>query len=128
MDIFKIVIICIVAAVFCVILRPYKSEYAVFISILTAVLVLGMILRSLISPLNIIEEKITDAGVELKYLKTALKALGIGYVTSFASDICKDSGQTSLSSLCEAVGKCGIFLLSLPLVITVCDIALGFVK
>ncbi len=128
MEIFKIVIICIISTIFCVILRPYKSEYSVLIAILTAVLVLIFILKSLISPLNLIVEKIISSGVEIKYFKTALKAVGIGYVTSFAADICKDAGQTSLSSLCETAGKCGIFVLSVPLVISVCDMALGFIK
>lgn len=128
MDIFKIIIICIIAAIFCVVLRPFKSEYSVLIAVLTAALVLGLILKSLISPLNAIEEKITSAGVEIKYFKIALKALGIGYISSFAADICRDAGQTSLSSLCETVGKCSIFLLSVPLVIAVCDMALGFIK
>ena len=91
MDIFKIIIICIIAAIFCVVLRPFKSEYSVLIAVLTAALVLGLILKSLISPLNAIEEKITSAGVEIKYFKIALKALGIGYISSFAADICRDA-------------------------------------
>ena len=128
MDIFKIIIICIVSTVLCVVLRPYKSEYSVLIAILTAVLVLIFVLKSLISPLNLIADKIISAGVEIKYFKVALKAVGIGYVTSFAADICKDAGQTSLSSICETAGKCAIFVLSVPLLISVCDMALGFIK
>ncbi len=128
MDIFKIIIICIISAALCIVLRPHKSEYAFLISLLAAALVLTLILNSLVSPINTIKEKINDVGINGDYFKVALKALGIGYVSSFASDICKDAGQTSLSSLCETVGKCGIFLLSLPLIISVCDIALGFVK
>jgi stage III sporulation protein AD len=128
MDIFKIIIICIVSTVLCVVLRPYKSEYSVLIAILTAVLVLIFVLKSLISPLNLIADKIISAGVEIKYFKVALKAVGIGYVTSFAADICKDAGQISLSSLCETAGKCAIFVLSIPLLISVCDMALGFIK
>ena len=66
-------------------------------------------------------------GVDVAYFKVALKALGIGYVTGFAADICRDAGQTSLASITETVGRCGIFLLSLPLVLNVVDLALGFI-
>ncbi len=128
MDIFKIIIICILSAAFCLVLKPYKNEYAVFTAALTAAVVLLSLFRSLSSPIAAIEEKISNSGVEIGYFKIALKAIGIGYVTSFAADICRDAGQISLSSLCETVGKCSIFILSLPLVMTVCDMALGFIK
>ena len=127
MDILKIIIICIVAAFLCIVLRSHKPEYALLTATITAVIILTIILNSLLEPLNLLSQKIESYGVDVAYFKVALKALGIGYVTGFAADICRDAGQTSLASITETVGRCGIFLLSLPLVLNVVDLALGFI-
>jgi len=128
MDIFKILIICIVAAIFSVIFRQHRPEFSILLALVTAVLALYLVFNALISPISRISQKLEGYGVELSYFKVALKALGIGYVTSFAADICRDAGQTTLASLSETVGKCSIFLLSVPLVINIVDLALGFIK
>ncbi|MBQ3057347.1 MAG: hypothetical protein IJD00_00155 [Clostridia bacterium] len=128
MDIFKISIICIVAAIFAVIFRQHRPEFSILLALVTAVLALYLVFNALISPISRISQKLEGYGVEISYFKVALKALGIGYVTSFAADICRDAGQTTLASLSETVGKCSIFLLSVPLVINIVDLALGFIK
>ncbi|MEE1277947.1 MAG: SpoIIIAC/SpoIIIAD family protein, partial [Acutalibacteraceae bacterium] len=61
------------------------------------------------------------------YMKTALKALGICYITQFAADVCRDFGQTALASKAELAGKCAIFLLSLPLVTSIVEIAVNMI-
>lgn len=128
MEIFKILITLIIAAVFSVLLRQYRPDLSLLLITTTAVIVLIVILSALTEPLETLRQKLSAHGIELSYFKVALKALGIGYVTSFCADICRDAGQTSLASLSEIIGKCGIFILSLPLVINIIDLALGFIK
>ena len=69
-----------------------------------------------------------EYGIKTEYFKVALKALGIGYITSFIADACRDSGQTSLAAKAELAGKTAIFLLSVPLIISVLETAIGFIK
>ena len=128
MEIFKILIALIIAAVFGLLLKQSRPEFSILLTIITAVITLLIILSALSEPLNTLSQKLSAHGVELSYFKIALKALGIGYVTGFCADICRDAGQTSLASLSEIVGKCGIFILSLPLVFNIIDLALGFIK
>ena len=128
MEIFKILIALIIAAVFGVLLRQYRPDISLLLITITAVIALLIILTALTKPFDTIIQKLETHGIELSYFKIALKALGIGYVTSLAADICRDAGQTALASLSETAGKCGIFLLSLPLVINIVDLALGFIK
>lgn len=128
MEIFKILIILIVTAVFGVLLRQYRPDLSLLLIITAAVIALIIVLSALTKPIDTLTQKLTAHGIELSYFKIALKALGIGYVTSFCADICRDAGQTTLASLSEIVGKCGIFILSLPLVFNIIDLALGFIK
>ena len=126
-DIFKILGIILVSSVLCIILRQKNSEYAVLVSITTGIVTALIILKHLSSAIEMIKNYIEDYGIETEYFKVALKALGIGYVTSFIADTCRDSGQTSLASKAELAGKTAIFVLSLPLLISVLNIAVGLI-
>ena len=44
----------------------------------------------------------------------SLRAVGLGYVFGFTSDICSSLGETALASLVTAVGRVEIFLIALP--------------
>lgn len=47
--------------------------------------------------------------------KALMKALGIGIVCQFTSELCKDAGEQVLASRVEFFGKVEIILLSVPL-------------
>lgn len=128
MEIFKILGIIFVVAVLCIVLKSYKAEYALLLAVCSAVIVLTIILKNITAPLKLIQEKITESGIDSSYFKVALKSLGIGYVTSFVSEACRDAGQNSLALKAELAGKCAIFILSVPLVLSILETALGFSK
>lgn len=128
MEILKILGFIFISAVLCIILKSYRPEYALAVAVCCALAVLTVTVKALLSPLNLIEEKITQSGIDVGYFKIALKALGIGYVTSFIANACRDAGQNALAFKAELAGKCAVFILSAPLVLTILQTALGFVK
>ena len=128
MPILKILFILLITAVLSTILKQHKSEYALILSIFGSVLVLGIIVKNILVPITVISTEIEKHGISLSYFKVALKALGIGYITTFIANSCKDAGQTSLAAKAELAGKCAIFMLCLPLCLSVLETALGFIK
>ena len=127
-DVFKILALCLTTAAFCVIIKRKNSEYALLLSIAAGVCITLLLLKNITAPIMAISEKLDEYGVQGEYFKVALKAVGIGYVTSFIADACRDSGQTSLAAKAELAGKCAVFLLSVPLIISVLETAVGFIK
>lgn len=128
MEIFKVLAVCLIIAVICLVLKQQKSEFALMLSIIGGVLILIFLIKNIIAPISVLKEKIESYGINTAYFKTALKALGIGYVTTFIADSCRDAGQASLASLAELAGKIAIFILSVPLIFSVMEAALGFIK
>ena len=128
MEIFKILAICIITAVLAVVLKQQKGEYALAVALAGGTVVIVYILNGILAPIEYIESKLSNSGVKTEYFTVALKALGIGYITGFIADICRDSGQVSLASKAELAGKCAIFILSVPLISAVLDTALGFLS
>ena len=62
------------------------------------------------------------AGTDEEYLTILFKALGICYITQFASDICKDCGENTLAVQAEIAGKIALMLLALPLFGTLAEL------
>jgi len=50
-----------------------------------------------------------------KAITVLVKAVGICYITQFASDTCKDAGQTAIYGKIELAGKVAICISALPL-------------
>lgn len=128
MEILKILAICIIAAIVCILLRQNRSDFSFLIAVLTVTLITATFLNKLYEPISLLLQRLDNYGIELSYFKVALKALGIGYVTNFSANICRDAGQSSIASVAEAVGKCSIFILSVPLIINIIELAMGFIK
>ena len=126
MEIFKILAICIITAVLAVVLKQHKGEYALMAALAGGTVVILYVLKGILEPFEYINAKLLNNGVKTEYFAVALKALGIGYVTGFIADICRDSGQASLAAKAELAGKCAIFILSVPLISAVLETALGF--
>jgi len=128
MEIFKVLSIILISAVICIIFKSRNSEYSLLIIICCSVLVLTIIIKNVLAPLSLIQQRIENYGIDNSYFKVALKALGIGYITAFVADSCRDAGQAALALKAELAGKCAIFLLSVPLVLSILETAIGFVK
>ena len=127
MDIFKILAICIITAVLAVVLKQQKAEYALTVALAGGTIITLCILKGIIAPIEYINAKLLNNGINTEYFAVALKALGIGYVTGFIADICRDSGQASLAAKAELAGKCAIFIISVPLIAAVLETALSFI-
>ncbi len=127
-ELFKILAICLVSALLCIVLKPRNGEYAFAVSVAAGIAVTFLILKIISVPIETVRLKLESYGVETQYFKVALKAVGIGYITNFIADACRDGGQVSLAAKAEFGGKCAIFVLCCPLMISVLETAIGFIK
>lgn len=127
-DIFKALAVCLTACAFCIVLRRQSAEYAFFLAVTAGIGIILLVLKRVSVPLSQLKSEFDKYGLNGEYFKTALKAVGIGYITSFTSELCRDSGQGSLASAAELVGKGAIFVLSVPLMLSILEAAVGFLK
>lgn len=128
MEIVKVLAVCLITAISAIILSRQKSEYAFLLVLAGGAVVTLYIINSISGPIEYIKLQLENYGINALYFKIALKALGIGYITGFIADACRDSGQASLASKAELAGKCAILILSLPLISAVLNVAIGFLK
>ena len=113
---FTVVAVVMVSAIMILLVKKYSPEYAIVVTIVasgTVLMFLVFILKDVfLSVADIFDKTGLDKGI----FKLVLKALGLCYLSEFASDICRDFGQTSLAAKVELAGKISIVVLTFPLI------------
>lgn len=127
MELITVVAICLIAAFMCLVLYSYKPEYSMAVAIAAGCFIFFLIIKNVIPAIKNFESILSKANISSDYFKIAFKALGICYVTQFAADVCRDFGQSSLASKAILAGKCAIFLLSVPLLRNIIEIAVNLI-
>lgn len=127
MEMLSVFGIALVGTAVCLLLRQYKPEYALFASVITAVILLSFGLK-LIEPLtSLIKSLMNMANVRNEYASAIIKSLGICYVTKLSSDVCADFNQTVIAGKVELIGKLMIIGVSLPLLEALTKTALDLI-
>lgn len=112
---FKIIGATLIVCVVAVVLRQYKSEYAIFTVVAAAVLIYGLILggfRQIMDFLTELSLSIENAGA---YLAVMLKCFATAVITEISCDICRDSGESALATKIQLAGKIAIIIIAIPL-------------
>lgn len=107
-------IVCVVAVV-SVALKKHSPEYALILNIVSAVVIALCLLPDCSILINKIKNLFSSANVSGEYAAILIKSLGICFVVQFASDSCKDAGETALAAKLEFAGKLAVLAVALPL-------------
>ena len=105
----------IIAALLCMMLRRYKPEFAVFISLVAGAAMVFMLLPDMLSVIHEIERIVSGSLIEEQYMQILIRALGICFITQIACDACNDAGESAMASKVEMAGKIAVLAASLPL-------------
>ena len=127
MNAMSLLALCLIGSALCVLLSGYKPEYSLAVAVLIGVFIFGEIIKTTIPALAKMGELLSLTSLNSGYFKIALKSLGVCYISSFAADICRDFGQSSLAAKALLIGKCAVFLLSLPMLSAITEVALSFI-
>lgn len=115
-------------AVLCLLLRQYRPEYSMLLSVACGVMVFLAVISALDPVLDLARQLAGQTGVSSLYGKTMFKALGICYLVQLASDCCRDADQTAIAGKIELAGKAAVVLLALPLFQSLAETALALLR
>jgi stage III sporulation protein AD len=71
--------------------------------------------------IGMVEVLSRQAGVNVIYVETILKIIGIAYIAEFGAQITKDAGQGSIASKIELGGKILILSMAIPILTVVIE-------
>lgn len=119
MDIVKIVSFALVALLVVTLVKNDRKDIALLISLVAGIIIFMFMLSRLTVIVNFLQSLSNKANIDIVYLDTVFKILGIAYLTSFCSEICKDAGESSIASKVEFSGKILILTLAIPILMAV---------
>lgn len=123
MSIIGICVIAVVGAILALTLKNTTPHISLIIVLATGVIIFASILFFMPQVINKINGLISFTGMDNSYATVLFKSLGICFLCQFATDACKDAGQSSLASKVELAGKLMIVTLSLPLIESIINTA-----
>ena len=118
----KICAIGIAALIIISIVKTYKTEFTVEVTLCAGMILLYFIIDSLKYGFGFIADIYEDLSYGKEYFPIILKVLGIAYITEFAAAICQDAGEKSIASKVELAGKIAIFFAAIPVFTSLLDL------
>jgi len=115
MDIIQIVGLGFVATILIVILKDQSPQFAFLLTIITGITIFLFLLGKISAVISMLEKLAIQAKVNMVYLETILKIIGIAYIAEFGAQIMKDAGQSAIASKIELAGKILIMVMAIPI-------------
>lgn len=116
MDIIKIIGIGLIAVIIIVIVRQYKPEFTLYISLLAGAIILFLVMDKLSEIIDLLESLSNKTSINNEFLKLLIKITGIAFLTEFAVSICKDTGENAIANKVDMGGKIIIVSMSIPII------------
>ena len=116
MDIIKIIGIGLIALIVIIIIKQYRQEFAVYVSLIAGALILLLILDKMSGVINLLTNLANKTSINKDFIFLLIKITGIAFLTEFAVSICKDAGESAIATKIDMGGKVMIVAISIPII------------
>ena len=121
MEIIKIIGIAMSAVIIIIIMKQYKPEFVVYISLIACILIFFLIFDKLSVIVTLLNNLSSRMNTSSEFLKILIKITGIAFLTEFAASICKDAGESAIGTKVDIGGKIIIISMSIPIISSMLD-------
>ena len=99
-------------------IKKEKAEIGIYLCIATSLLIFFAMFQHIETLIKMAREVEGMLNMDVAYIGTLMKMIGITYLAEFSSGICKDAGYQTIAAQVEMFGKLTILVLSLPILLT----------
>lgn len=116
MDIIKITGIGLISLIIIIIVKQYKPEFAIYVSLMAGVLIFTLVFSKISDVISLLNSLVNKSSINSKFIALLIKITGIAILTEFAVSICKDSGENAIANKIDIGGKVMIVTVSIPII------------
>ena len=127
MEIIQIVGVSIIAVILAVVIRQYRPELALQISVVTGLLIFLVVIFKMASVLDALRTFTGRMNIDTVYISTIFRIVGIAYIAEFGAQVCKDAGENSIASKIELAGKVIILVLAVPILMALMELIMEII-
>ncbi len=127
MEVFKVVGFAIFSVIIILVIKQQKPEIALILTVASCVGIMIFGIFKMSGIINMLNELVTNSGMNKEFLEIILKVTGIAYIVEFGKNVCIDAGQSAIATKLEMAGKVIILTLSLPLISALTNVLTGLI-
>ena len=116
MEVIKIIGIGLIALILIIILKQYKPEFVIYVSLIAGALILTLTFSKISGIIELINSLSSKVSINQEFIKLLIKITGIAILTEFTVSICKDTGETAIASKIDMGGKVIMVSMSVPII------------
>lgn len=116
MEILQVVGIGIIVTILIIILKEQKPQFAFLLALLTGIFIFLFLIGKISAVIRVLEKLAVQANIDMVFLETILKIIGIAYIAEFGAQITRDAGQGAIASKIELAGKVLIMVMAIPII------------
>lgn len=116
MEVTKIIGIGLIALILIIILKQYKPEFVIYVSLIAGALIMLISFSKISGIIDLINNLSSRLSVHREFITLLIKITGIAIITEFAVSICKDSNETAIASKVDMGGKVIMVSMSVPII------------
>ena len=121
-EVIKIIGIGLISLIIIIIIKQYKPEFAIYVSIISGIIIIYMIFNKLEGIINLLKMISNKSGINNNFLDLLIKITGIAFLAEFAINLCKDSGEGAIASKIEMGTKVIIVSMSIPIISSLLEV------
>ena len=122
MDIIKIIGIGLIALIIIIIVRQYKPEFTLYVSLLAGAIILLFLMDKIGGIVDLLTTLSNKTAINNEFLTLLIKITGIAFLTEFAVSICSDAGEKAIASKIEIGSKIIIITMSVPIITSLLEL------
>jgi stage III sporulation protein AD len=116
MDIIQIVGLGLIVTILSLIIKEQKPMFAFLLATFTGIIIFLFLIGKIASVIQVLEDLATKSSINMVFLKTILKIIGVAYIAEFGAQIVRDAGQESIATKIELSGKILIMVMAIPII------------
>ena len=121
MEIIQIVGLGLIVTILTLIIKEQKPMFAFLLAAFTGIMIFLFLIGKISSVIQMLEDLAQKSSINMVFLKTILKIIGVAYIAEFGAQIVRDAGQESIASKIELSGKVLIMVMAIPIITVIIE-------
>ena len=121
MEIIQIVGLGLIVTILTLIIKEQKPMFAFLLAAFTGIMIFLFLIGKISSVIQVLEDLAQTSRINMFFIKTILKIIGVAYIAEFGAQIVRDAGQESIASKIELSGKVLIMVMAIPIITVIVE-------
>lgn len=102
-------------------MKEQKPIFAFLLVVFVGAIIFLFLVDQIYEVIRMLEKIAVNANINMIYIETILKIIGIAYIAEFGAQITKDAGQGAIASKIEMAGKILIMVMAIPILTVIIE-------